>query len=133
MRLPQVRNRYFLLGLHLSVIIAFSTSRTFTFVVAVYIALDNESESIVQAALDKLMASNERTIVVIAHRVCSFTFTFPFYAYLFFNSLHSFSLFFAFSCRLSGTQIELLSLVTDASKRLGVLLLGNAVFLFALT
>jgi ATP-binding cassette subfamily B (MDR/TAP) protein 1 len=32
-------------------------------------ALDNESESIVQAALDKLMASKERTIIVIAHRL----------------------------------------------------------------
>jgi ATP-binding cassette subfamily B (MDR/TAP) protein 1 len=31
--------------------------------------LDNESESIVQAALDKLMASKERTIIVIAHRL----------------------------------------------------------------
>jgi ABC-type nitrate/sulfonate/bicarbonate transport system ATPase subunit len=32
-------------------------------------ALDNESEAIVQEALDKLMADKSRTIVVIAHRV----------------------------------------------------------------
>ena len=32
-------------------------------------ALDNESEAIVQEALDKLMGSNEHTCVVIAHRL----------------------------------------------------------------
>lgn len=32
-------------------------------------ALDNQSEAVVQAALDKLMATKDRTIVVIAHRV----------------------------------------------------------------
>ena len=37
-------------------------------------ALDNESESIVQEALDKLMASKERTCVVIAHRYVNLVF-----------------------------------------------------------
>jgi ATP-binding cassette, subfamily B (MDR/TAP), member 1 len=32
-------------------------------------ALDNESEAIVQAAIDKLMASSEHTVILIAHRL----------------------------------------------------------------
>jgi ABC-type multidrug transport system fused ATPase/permease subunit len=56
--------------------------------------LDNESESIVQAALDKLMASNDRTIVVIAHRVCSSAFAFFLFLFIFLTSyLVSFSFF----------------------------------------
>lgn len=31
-------------------------------------ALDNESEAIVQAAIDKLMESREHTVILIAHR-----------------------------------------------------------------
>lgn len=63
----QVRNRHFPLEFCLLpfLAVAYSCSRCDVLPVA----LDNESESIVQAALDKLMASKDRTIVVIAHRV----------------------------------------------------------------
>jgi ATP-binding cassette, subfamily B (MDR/TAP), member 1 len=85
-------------------------------------ALDNESESIVQAALDKLMASKERTIVVIAHRVRSLIVIRPFVLPRV-RLNHSTVLFLSrISCRRSGMQIELLSLVMDASRRLGTCL-----------
>jgi hypothetical protein len=69
-------------------------SRISNFFVAAYLALDNESESIVQAALDKLMALNDRTVVVIAHRVCSVLFASLFFA----CSSFSFVALFHFLC-----------------------------------
>jgi hypothetical protein len=50
-------------------LVDFSSNNTASLLYMPSEALDNESESIVQAALDKLMASKERTIIVIAHRV----------------------------------------------------------------
>lgn len=41
----------------------------FLFIFVTFIALDSQSESIVQAALDEIMKSREHTTLVIAHRL----------------------------------------------------------------
>ena len=44
-------------------------SRWFRFVLQATSALDNESEAIVQAAVDKLMSARNQTVIIIAHRL----------------------------------------------------------------